>query len=249
VSRRPRTSCADRSPASFDHADPHLLEVLADLEGAVEYARWIQDLIRPHVHGDILEVGAGQGTYSPALAEWGTLVALEPSEAQSALLRRKLDGHPSATVVTAGLEELTDTNSYDAIVLLNVLEHIPDDRAALATLASLLRPGGRLVLWVPAFELIYGRFDHRIGHYRRYRRRDLLEKCTAAGLRTIDARYTNLPGFFAWALVVRVLRLHPTAGHLAHFYDRAIIPVVRRIEERVRPPFGQSLLLVAERVE
>jgi SAM-dependent methyltransferase len=246
---RPRTPRADRAPASFDHADPHLLEVLSDLEGAQEYARWIQDIIRPHVHGHILEVGAGQGTYSPTLADWGTLVALEPSEAQSELLRAKLAGHPTATVVTAGLEDLDGTDSFDAVVLLNVLEHIPDDRAALSTLAGLLRPGGRVVLWVPAFEVLYGRFDHRIGHYRRYRRHDLVEKCEAAGLRPIDVRYTNLPGFFAWWLVVRMLRLHPTAGRLAHFYDRAIIPFVRRFEQRVRPPFGQSLLVVAERVE
>jgi SAM-dependent methyltransferase len=246
---RPRTPRADRAPASFDHADPHLLEVLGDLEGAKEYARWIQDCIRPYVAGEILEVGAGQGTYSPTFAGWGTLVALEPSEAQSELLRAKLTGHPTATVVTAGLEDLDGTPSFDAIVLLNVLEHIPDDRVALATLAGLLRPGGRLVLWVPAFEVLYGRFDHRIGHYRRYRRHDLVEKCTIAGLRPIEVRYTNLPGFFAWWLVVRVLRLHPTAGRLAHFYDRAIIPSVRRLEARVHPPFGQSLLVVAERVE
>jgi len=237
----------DRSPASFDHADPHLVEVLAELEDAQNYAEWIVASVRPHVRGRILEVGAGQGTYSAVFADMGTLTAIEPSEAQSAALRERLLDHPTAQVWATGIEDLPEHEPFDSIVLLNVLEHIPDDRGALVTLHDALAEGGRLVLWVPAFELLYGDFDHRIGHYRRYRIGELRQRCTDAGLRIVDARYTNAPGFFAWLLVVRVLGLQPTSGHLATLYDRWIVPLTRRVESWVRPPFGQSLLIVAER--
>ena len=95
-------------------------------------------------------------------------------------------------------------------MLLNVLEHIPDDHRALGDIYESLAPGGKIVLWVPAFEALYGKFDERIGHYRRYRRNQLLALVHNAGFQQVSARYTNMPGFFAWWLVVRVL------GPLAH---------------------------------
>ncbi len=104
-----------------------------------------------------------------------------------------------------------------------------------------------MVLWVPAFEALYGKFDQRIGHYRRYRRNELLALVHHVGFQQVTARYTNIPGFFAWWLVVRVLGRAPTAGRLASTYDRYFIPVIRRVERFVRPPIGQSLLVVAQR--
>jgi SAM-dependent methyltransferase len=225
----------ERNPASFDEADEGLVAALQDLEQAENYSAWILELVSPHVSGRILEVGAGRGTYSTHFAERGKLTALEPSEAQSAALREQLDG-----AVAPG--------SYDTVILLNVLEHIPDDRQALHDIHNALAPGGKLILWVPAFEALYGDFDRRIGHYRRYRRDDLAATVRKVGFQTVNARYTNLPGFFAWWLVVRVLGKTPTVGRLTVVYDRVVVPVVRRVERRIRPPFGQSVMVVAQRV-
>ena len=72
-----------------------------------------------------------------------------------------------------------------------------------------------MVLWVPAFESLYGKFDQQIGHYRRYRRNQLLALVHNVGFQQVSARYTNMPGFFAWWLVVRVLGRAPTSGRLA----------------------------------
>ncbi len=67
------------------------------------------------------------------------------------------------------------------------------------------------------------------------------------GFQQVTAKYTNLPGFFAWWLVVRVLGRAPTAGRLAVIHDRYFVPVIRRVERVVRPPVGQSLMVVAQR--
>ena len=236
-----------RTPATFDAADQDLLDVLEELEHSKNYSAWILELIGPHINGRILEVGAGRGTYSTYFADHGHLTALEPSEAQSVALRERLKDHPSAVVITAQLNGTAAPGSYDTVVLLNVLEHIPDDHQALGDIYESLAPGGKMVLWVPAFESLYGKFDQRIGHYRRYRRHELLALVHKTGFQQVTARYTNLPGFFAWWLVVRVLGRAPTAGRLAVIHDRYFVPVIRRVERVVRPPVGQSLMVVAQR--
>lgn len=237
----------ERTPEAFATADANLLGVLEELEQSKKYSAWILDLIAPHVAGRILEVGAGRGAYSQYFADHGHLTALEPSETNCAALRERLSGHPNVVVVNAQLDGSAAPGSYDTVVLLNVLEHIPDDHRALVDIFESLAPGGKIVLWVPAFEALYGKFDQRIGHYRRYRRNELLALVHSVGFQQVTGRYANLPGFFAWWLVVRVLGRTPTGGRLASIYDRFFIPVIRRVERIVRPPFGQSLLVVAQR--
>jgi SAM-dependent methyltransferase len=242
-----RRQSVERSPASFDEADEGLVEVLEELEQAKNYSAWILELIRPHISGRILEVGAGRGTYSTAFAEVGHLTALEPSAAQCAVLRERLKDRANVVVINAQLDGSAAPGSYDTVVLLNVLEHIADDHRALGDIYEALAPGGKIVLWVPAFEALYGRFDHRIGHYRRYGRNHLLALIHNVGFQQVSARYVNLPGFFAWWILVRVLGRTPTSGRLASVFDRWFVPVVRRVERLIRFPVGQSLLVVAQR--
>ncbi|MGZ4791968.1 MAG: methyltransferase [Ilumatobacteraceae bacterium] len=247
MTRLLRRDPIQRTPASFAVADEDLLHVLQDLEQSKNYSVWIQHLIEPHISGRILEVGAGRGTYSRFLAEHGHLTTLEPSTLQCEALRERLAGYPNVVIINARLDGTAAPGSYDTVVLLNVLEHIPDDHMALGDIYESLAPGGKLVLWVPAFEALYGKFDQRIGHYRRYRRNELLALIHHVGFQQVTARYANFPGFFVWWLAVRVLGRNPTAGRLASIYDRLFIPVIRRVERIVRPPIGQSLLVVAQR--
>ena len=147
-------------------------------------------MIAPHVSGRILEVGAGRGTYSTYFAEHGHLTALEPSEVNSAALRERLKDYPNASVITAQLDGAAAPGSYDTVVLLNVLEHIPDDHRALGDIYESLAPGGKMVLWVPAFEALYGKFDQQIGHYRRYRHNQLLALVHKVGFQQVSGAGT-----------------------------------------------------------
>lgn len=227
--------------------DATIHENLADLEEASRYAAWILELISPYVAGRILEVGAGRGTYSAGLAARGVVMAVEPSAAGHAALADRLAALPGATAVRTDLTGGLTHGPFDTVVLLNVLEHIDDDRGALGAIADGLDTGGHLVLWVPAFPLLLGSFDRSIGHHRRYRRRPLEAVVRSAGLDVVQARYRNLPGWFAWLLVVRVLGQRPTTSRLARTYDRIVIPAVRVIERVLPAPFGQSLMLVARK--
>jgi SAM-dependent methyltransferase len=128
----------------------------------------------------VLDAGAGQGTLSIKLAKLGfEVTSADASKAAVKVLRDRAPGRVAEADVTSLPFE---DESFDAAVLGEVLEHVEDDRQALAEVARVLRPRGVLALSVPADPKLYGPSDRWAGHVRRYTRRALLEACSAAGL-------------------------------------------------------------------
>jgi SAM-dependent methyltransferase len=128
---------------------------------------------------DVLNGGAGQGTLTRKLVELGyDVTSTDVSPEAVELLRERASG----PVVEADLTALPFADeSFDAVVLGEVLEHVEDDRGALAEVARVLRLEGVLALSVPANPKLYGASDVWAGHLRRYTRPELLDACTAAG--------------------------------------------------------------------
>ena len=224
-----------------------LEQTLSALESAENYRRWIFDLAEPFLEGPVLEVGAGRGTYTDLLATKGPVTALEPSELLASLLARQYDGRPDVHVVVGTIETLPPRAAFGSAVMFNVLEHIDDDAGALRGVHQRLAPGGTLTLWVPAFELLYSRFDELLGHCRRYRLRGLVDLVCDASFQVLDARYVNAAGWFGWLLAARVLNRVPTSPRTVATFDRVAVPLTRAVERRVVPPFGQSIFLAARK--
>lgn len=243
------------SPVAVETADENLAEMLDSLSGAENYLELILTLLGPHLRGPILEVGSGHGDLTARFAQIGQVHATDISDRCLHRLRGRFAGDERVTVGTLDITTCASKGAaptgvatdggFGSAVLVNVLEHLPDDVAALARLRELVRPGGNIVIFVPAFEALYGRFDRLIGHHRRYRKSGLDSAFRSAGLETVELRYVNLPGWFTWLLAVRLLRIVPAAGPLVTAYDRLVIPAVAAIETRVPVPFGQSLIGVA----
>lgn len=225
-------------------------EVLEDLAEAVSYRRWLVDLALPYLGDDPLEIGSGIGLHA---ADWraagvARLTVSEADAGRLAALRERFAGDP-AVVVRELAVPVAEQASYSSVVAFNVLEHIADDGAALVAFRELVGPGGRVVLIVPAFPAALGRFDRAIGHHRRYRKASLRAAAEAAGLSVEVLRYVNCVGLLGWYVVVKLLRGRPRAGALLAAYDGLVVPVLRRLEARWEPPFGQSLFLVAAACE
>jgi SAM-dependent methyltransferase len=221
-------------------------EVLEDLAEAVNYRHWLVDLALPHLGDDPLEVGSGIGLYA---ADWRAagvprLTVSEADTGRLQVLRERFAADP-AVVVRELAVPIAEQASYSSVVAYNVLEHIEDDAGALRAFRELVRPGGRVVVLVPAFPSALGRFDRAIGHHRRYRKRALRAAAESAGLEVGVLRHVNCVGLLGWYVVVKLLRGRPRAGLLLKVYDGAVVPLLRRLESRWEPPFGQSLLLVA----
>jgi SAM-dependent methyltransferase len=223
-------------------------QVLEHLVEAANYRRWLVDLALPHLGDDPLEVGSGLGHYA---ADWAAAgvprwTASEADPLRLQQLRERFADDPVVRVRELAVP-IEETASHSAVVAYNVLEHVPDDVGALRGFAGLLRPGGAVVLVVPAFPSAMSEFDLAIGHQRRYRRRSLRAAAEAAGLRVEVLHHLNWIGLIAWYLTVKLLKGRPKAGLLLTVYDRGIVPWLRRLEARVTPPFGQSLFLVARK--
>lgn len=220
--------------------------VLEALESARNYNAWVASLVLPHVGDDPVEIGSGTGTNAAILLEQG-LPRLTVSETDAELvgrLQERFAGDPRVSVRELDLLDAPPAE-HSAALALNVLEHIPDDVEALRAAGRLVEPGGAVVVFVPAFPFAMSRFDRDIGHVRRYTKDTAREAFARAALGLEELRYVNAPGLAAWTLGMRVLRMRPRDGLVLRGWDRAIVPVARRLERRVAPPFGQSLLAVA----
>ena len=128
----------------------------------------------------ILEVGCGTGHNFQMLGDFGRIDAIEVDGEAREIASRRL-GH---AVLDSPLPQLTGVppSSYDLIAMLDVLEHIEDDRAALSSLAARLRPGGRILITVPAHPWMWSAHDEVNHHKRRYTRRTLRAAIGDAGL-------------------------------------------------------------------
>jgi 2-polyprenyl-3-methyl-5-hydroxy-6-metoxy-1,4-benzoquinol methylase len=233
-------------PAKFDDADAELSTVLESLEGAERYADWIVSLAEPHLGHRVLEIGAGHGEMTRRLVASHEVTATDLSPRCVEELRAKFAGEPRVTVELADAGSIDHTVQYDSAILVNVLEHIEDDVDALRDIGARLRPGGRIAIFVPAFEGLYSDFDRRVGHRRRYRRSHLVEVVDRAGLGVVEARYVNAVGALAWWTFARQLGQVPTQQWSVRLFDRAV-PALQRIEASHPPRVGQSLFCVAER--
>lgn len=215
------------------------LEVMSEAEN---YNRYLLDLVHRHAPPGqrVLDFGAGGGQFAEPLAQLGLdITALEPDEG----LRRRILGRGVAAV--PGPEDLADRH-FGYIYTLNVLEHIPDDVAALRQLRTKLAPGGTLLVYVPAFQVLYTGMDAKVGHVRRYTRGSLTAAVRAAGFTIDRCNYVDSLGFFA-TLLFKLLGnssgdINRTALRL---YDRAIFPLSRLVDTVTRRWFGKNLLLIA----
>jgi 2-polyprenyl-3-methyl-5-hydroxy-6-metoxy-1,4-benzoquinol methylase len=231
----------------FLSADTELERTLDHLDDANNYASWILDLASPYLGREVLEVGAGHGTMTELLVQRADrVVATDLSSRCTDLLRTRFLNESSVDVVLGPIRDAADRGPFDSAVLINVLEHIEEDDKALAELYDLLKPGGHLILWVPAFALLFSDFDRSIGHHRRYRRNDLAAQLARSGYKIVDLRYVNAVGAIAWFFMVRLAKRIPNR-RAAMIFDSHVVPAVRRIEKKFHPPFGQSVFVVATR--
>jgi SAM-dependent methyltransferase len=221
---------------------------------AVNYHRWILGLLEPHVRSPLLEVGFGYGQYTAELARRVDRLVAVDADPQFVQPARSLPGHVElqvADISDPALPQKLGRAAFSTVVCLNVLEHIRDDAAALACFRDLLRPGGALLLLVPAHQALYGRMDALAGHCRRYSRRLLRQRLVAAGFSLRHLRYFNPLGALGWWINARFARPRTLSEGFINrqilLFDRYVQPVSRLLDRLTAPFFGQSLWAVAMR--
>jgi SAM-dependent methyltransferase len=199
----------------------------------------------------IVEAGAGIGTVSELLlarAAPKQMLLIEPAANNIGELQRRFASDRRVRVYHGYLEDIGTGFEADSVVAVNVLEHVERPPEFLRAARQTLVPGGALLLLVPALPALYGSLDAAFEHYRRYTRSELAASLRDAGFKIETLHYLNFVGVAAWFAAGRVLRRRTLGRTQVRFYDRWVIPWLRRIESRVHPPIGQSLLAIARKL-
>ncbi len=226
--------------------------MLDALSQTPRFNRWMADTIRPWVGARVLEIGAGMGNISRHLAPRRQLYVASDIDAEHlARLRVRFQMRPNVKLLRCELGVAADfvplAAQADTVVCLNVLEHVQDDAAGLANIASALVPGGVAIVLVPQDQTIYGTVDEELGHYRRYSVAELRTRMEAAGLaveRVLHFNRITRPG---WWFTGRVLKRRSSSRLVLWFFDRMVW--LWRLIDRTLPWPAVSIIGIARKRE
>jgi cyclopropane fatty-acyl-phospholipid synthase-like methyltransferase len=211
---------------------------------ARNWKSYFSKTIKPYIKKNVLEVGAGIGSTTLLLNDGSATswLMLEPDANMSNDLQQKLDDKLFPTncrLQTGTIDQLQP--GFDTIIYIDVLEHIEKDKTELEKAASLLEPGGHIIVLSPAFQSLYSPFDKAIGHYRRYTKQ-MLKNISPGDLQLVSCRYYDSVGYFA-ALMNKLLlrKKYPSQGQVL-FWDRWMVPVSQLTDRLFFHRFGKSII-------
>jgi SAM-dependent methyltransferase len=216
------------------------------LREAVTYQRLLVREIGESVRGRTIEIGAGIGQMTARLRALPRIEFLQCIEPEPGFCSRFREALPEQPLIEGTIKDVSE-DDWDAIVSINVLEHIEDDKEELAIYRNRLKAKhGALALFVPARPEIYAPIDRDFGHYRRYRRSELVAKLTGAGFKIEKLRYFDFVGYSAWLISRRLLGQRNFQPTLVRCFDRLIFPPENFLERNIcPPPIGKNLLVIA----
>ena len=235
---------SNASPTIHEHSGGENLEVMRE---ARKYNQYLRELVQRFC-GDAetaLDFGAGIGTFSDSVnIPRDRIHCVEPDKGvQLYLASEGFNAHES-------LAEVADS-TIDYLFTLNVLEHIEDDSAILDEIFRVVRPGGRILVYVPAFMILFTSMDSHVGHHRRYRLKGLTKIVENAGFHIEKRAYFDALGFFA-TLVFKLFdspKPAPLDSRMVGLYDRYVFPASRLLSVLFARILGKNLYIVARRPE
>ncbi|WP_324676651.1 class I SAM-dependent methyltransferase [Hymenobacter sp. GOD-10R] len=224
---------------------------LSLFEKAVNWKAYYGSKLKPYLKNRVLEVGAGIGGTTLSLCdgsqkEW---LCVEPDAALASDVSRLIETKklPSCCHLHVGtLSDLPKQAPFDAIMYIDVVEHIEDDRSELALAYEHLAPNGVLIVLVPAYQWLYSPFDKAIGHYRRYTRSMLL-KAMPPQSKILHAWYLDSVGLLASGANKMLLKQSDPTPKQIKFWDSLLVPVSKVTDKIFQHRFGKSVLVIAQK--
>jgi len=227
-------------------------EIQERLKFAKNYNDWIVSQFEEYFGDKIIEIGCAIGNITERLLKYGFVYAIDIDKDYVNVVKKrfKKSGNFAAEYIDVCNNDFSKykANSISTVICFNVLEHIKNDCLALRNMYSVLPVNGKLCLLIPAFKFLYGQMDKTDNHYRRYGKSEILSKVELAGFRVKVCRYMNAPGFFGWLINSRVFKKRYIPFRQMLLLER-LIPAIRFLEHLIPVPFGQSIVVVAEKPE
>lgn len=223
---------------------------LSILEGAVAYHRWIFDKIRPYLGKDILEVGCGIGSLTDLLLRQGRVIVADLNEEYLRTVGDKFRTHPNLKeILIWDVQQEPPKHLHmaiDTIVCSNVLEHVRDDDSVLKIFFQLLPLEGKAIFLVPALKGLYNVLDKELSHFRRYSKKEMMQKLTANGFKICHLEFFNFFGILGWFTNGTLLRRRLLSGRQVSLFNR-LVPFFIQMEKIIPNLAGQSLIAIGEK--
>lgn len=218
---------------------------------ATNWKIYISSLISEFIKGDVLEVGAGIGSNTEVLlnSQYCKWLCLEPDTSLFQSLQLKLNSHRFINHYAKNdtINAFTETLLFDAILYLDVLEHIQMDGQELLRASQLLRKNGNLVILSPSHECLFSCFDSSVGHYRRYNKK-MFQDILPEGIEVVKCIYLDCCGLLANLINKLILKQSMPSLKQIEFWDKFVIPVSKNIDPKLNYGLGKSILLIARKV-
>jgi len=215
-----------------------------------QYSEWLEEktlLLNSLLEGKrIIEVGCGSGLLLKYIPKSFDITGADFSQGN---LDKAKEENSHVSFFKADLNDkkgwLVHAEEFDTVLCSEVVEHIENHRTAIEILYSLVKPGGALVLTVPAFNLLFSEFDRKEGHFRRYSKKQISSLTEQAGFRIEESRYWNVMGFLGWFIFIKILNLNLKKSSNSIFSK--IMGKFLKIERKIKFPFGQTVIIKARK--
>lgn len=237
----------------FKELDKEGLDTLLAISKADLFNSWTYKTIQPYIKGNILEIGSGIGNISQYFLDNHQQIAVSDlRENYLDFLREEFQGYSNLKSIynidltdpSFEQKQVSILNSFDSVFALNVIEHIENDRLALENCKKLLKPGGTLLILVPAFNGIYNSLDRELFHFRRYNRSMLEGRIKASGLIIEKSFYFNALGIPAWIWGGIVSKQKTISSKQMNAYNK-LVPLARFIDRLTSHKLGLSVITIA----
>lgn len=252
AARRPLTHARIRNPRSSAPGHKTVMNFLYTgelelFEAAVNWKKYWTSQIAPYIGRTVLEAGAGIGSNTLRLVKpWCTdWLCLEPDPGLAAVISKAVLP-PCVRVVCGMIADLKSNEQFDTIIYADVLEHIANDTEEIAEATRRLKPGGALIILAPAHQILFSRFDVKVGHYRRYNR-NTLEQCAGPDLALVKIRYLDSLGLLASCANRWLLSPEEPSIRQVKIWDRLMVPASRMLDPILGWRAGKSILAIWRR--
>lgn len=196
----------------------------------------------------VLEVGAGMGVNSNLILSnlpgINQLTCIEPDGllANQIATNIRLEFQNKAHIVCGYLNDIPESDLFDTIVYIDVIEHIENDKQEIQRALEHLKPNGHLIILVPAFQTLYSPFDKAIGHFRRYTKRSLKLAGKSEHSTLVEMYYLDSVGLLASLANKAFLKQSSPTPSQISFWDKVLVPLSKVLDIFVMRSFGKSVV-------
>ncbi len=236
--------------------DPTGFRTLQIISGARHFNKWMYQTIHPYLKGNVLEIGSGIGNISAfAINDGFTITLSDYNDEYCSFLENKYSHHPAVKdIIRIDLQHphFAKTHpslqeKFDTVYLLNVIEHLENDEAAISNCRFMLKQGGNLVILVPAYPFLYCRLDRELGHLRRYTLKSLTELFAVDKFKVIHRQYFNFFGLAGWFVFGKLLGKKLIGQGSMSVYER-LIPFLKITDMLMFRKAGLSVVVAGKKI-